>query len=199
MNKLKEIVIIVSKSPTPKKDFLYVLWCFSVIPILIIHEGLHILAILLTLCPTSTEKRWIFVERISDNQINGFDFPITLEGKNFFKKYLIASAPLLGYPIALFLCFWIPIHFLSEYKWPCIFLIELLFVYFGWNWEILGMSDADKKTQKYSLKRIKYRMKIWRKNFLYWRKIRIFAFTNKIKNERIKEIIGSYTRFAWRG
>ena len=178
MNKLKEIVIIVSKSPTPKKDFFYVLWCFSVIPILIIHEGLHILTILLTMCDISTPKRWIFVERISKNQINGFDFPITIEDKNQFKMWLVASAPLLGYPIAIFLCFWIPIHFI-HIKELSLFTVNLLMAYFGYNWEILGMSDADKKTQRYARKRIKYKVKLWRRNFLIWKKSRIFAFTKK--------------------
>ena len=175
MNKLKEIIIIVSKSPTPKKDFFYVLWCFSVIPILIIHEGLHILAILLTLCDISTPKRWIFVERGSKNTINGFDFPITIEDRNPFKTYLVAVAPLLGYPIAFLLSLWIPIHFLSDYKWPCIFLMQLLFIYFGWNWEILGMSGADKKTQRYARKRIKFQIILWRRNFFKWKKRCIFA------------------------
>jgi hypothetical protein len=149
------------------------------------------------MCDISTPDRWIFIERISKDQINGFNFPITLEGKNHFKKYLIASAPILGYPIAFLLCLWVPIHFFQPHKLICITLIQLMFCYFIWNWEILGMSEADKRTQKYSKKRIKYRIKIWRRNFFMWRRIRIFALVNKIKNERIKEIISSIKGFTW--
>lgn len=186
MKKVKEIYEVVFKSHNIKRDLLYVLWCFSVIPILIIHEGLHIIAILLTFCDAVPE-RWVFIERESPNVINGFDFPITLLDKSHVKKYIVSSAPLLGYPIAAFLCFWIPIHFIHD-KMIGLICVNLLMGYFAWNWETLGLSGADKKTQKYSLKKI-------RRNFLYWKKSRTFASVYKINHEKesfshIKRVAG---------
>lgn len=94
MKRIIGVIMYLSESKTPWKDFLWVARTILNIPMIFFHEMAHLLMIGLTGCKVNIDpKKWYFLSKIDTPYINsegkecvhvglGFAFPIALQDSN---------------------------------------------------------------------------------------------------------------------
>lgn len=178
-NKIREIKKYLKEdSSDPAKDLLWIVWTFLNIPMILIHELCHLIAIILTRTHADIDpKRWHFMERIEVPYINqgesskqaglSWAFPVALIDNPPWKVFIVGIAPVIGTFFILFLNFYIPLHLHID-PHSKFFLWELMMFWFaisvkthswlskddkecvkiGWNWIYKKISPILLKIKK---------------------------------------------------
>jgi len=144
MKKIRNLIQFTQDSGSPVKVSLQIIYCYLQVPVLIIHELLHIIALgLLGVHWKFVKEETYFLKR-EGNTLQTFNINISFNTNKIGTK-VIAAAPILGYPIWLFLLCSIP------FVIPSIFgagLSYLMLIYIIFNWDLIGMSNGDKLAYK---------------------------------------------------
>jgi len=149
MKKIQEIRDYLNKeSPNKARDIIWIIKTILNIPMILIHELCHILAIVITGCEANIDpKKWYFISRKDIPYINnqgeettvpglGFSFPIALSKKNPYKLIIVGAAPVIGILIDIFLCLIIPFSI----NIPLI--SQFILFYFMINYFIMNIGSA---------------------------------------------------------
>jgi len=167
MKKIQEIRDYLNKeSPNKARDIIWIIKTILNIPMILIHELCHILAIVITGCKANIDpKKWYFISRRDIPYINtkgeektipglGFSFPIALSCQDPYKLIIVGAAPVLGILIDIFLCFWIPFS-INISPFGKMILFNLMINYFVINFGSAWLSEDDINTIKTGWKEIK--------------------------------------------
>ncbi len=155
------------ESTNPRGDILWILWSILNIPMIVIHEFCHLVAIYFTATKAKIDpKKWYFLTRQEISYINnegkpdtrmglGWAFPVALIECHPLQALIVGGAPVIGVLFDIFLCFYIPLHLLHGHPLLGCILLQFMLTWMGISLRHAWLSEDDINCVKLGWKWIK--------------------------------------------